>query len=857
MKTLLSLVALTLLSAGPVWAAPRVKVLKIAVSNPGADRTAEPIVVEVSALKKVAPDLVPFPIVVTHTKARTLEEDAAVLRAEEVPSQVDDTNGDGTADEVAFQIPLGANETRIVTIAYGDTATIWRLRGEYPGRTDARFATKYEGVGWESERTAWRLYFDKRNAIDLFGKRRPGLWLETFATPGYDYHAEMPIGRDIYKNGDAIGIGSIAALVDGKIVKVSDVASRSWRVLSTGPVRAMVELTYKGWQVGAAKVDLVSRFTQWAGERGFWHDVRLTGSGSGGAIRLVTGLPKKPGVAVLDNVSSAVGAPASARNGILATYGPQVLAPGAAAVDSLPDERLGLAIVLPDPESDEVGLPDTVNHLRPVRLTDGRGRFYVTAAWDREATDPLDAFGIGGTRHQSGSRVRPADGLQSEGGFSLDLSRRLESIRNPAKLAVLSTAGTAQSGPPDTLGSSKSKTRGEAIELMRLAADRTAAEWVPKIEQTVPGTAEKYVGLGFFTEGDNQSGRWKEQKGYFWTGSFWVGQLWHLYGLTKESQYRQWAELWSARLLGEEADQNHDVGFLNYYSSVLALAHTKELKYREGGLRAAARLEQHFNPTVGLASSWEVNGDDTIIDTLMNLQIWWWASEVTGTPTWRELGLKHARQSARWLVRPDGSVIQSVHYNPGDNRQEFSSHGVKVRVPNSARPGELVFTHTHQGFAADTAWARGTAWALYGFASAHKATKDPELLETAERVAAFVLDRLPEDRVTWYDLHDEGVHFRNRDTSAAALMAGGLLTLSETATDPSRRATYRKESERIVQSLIDRYLTPVGDGDATPPGVLRHGSSTRPHDGPLTYGDYYLFETLLRLENKVPFGRMP
>jgi unsaturated chondroitin disaccharide hydrolase len=105
--------------------------------------------------------------------------------------------------------------------------------------------------------------------------------------------------------------------------------------------------------------------------------------------------------------------------------------------------------------------------------------------------------------------------------------------------------------------------------------------------------------------------------------------------------------------------------------------------------------------------------------------------------------------------------------------------------------------------------------------------------------------------VTWYDFHDEGVHFRNRDTSAAALIAGGLLTLSETTTDAAARTRYLGASERIVQSLIDRYLTPVAAGDATPPGVLRHGSSTRPNDGMLTYGDYYLFETLLRLEGKL------
>jgi unsaturated chondroitin disaccharide hydrolase len=129
----------------------------------------------------------------------------------------------------------------------------------------------------------------------------------------------------------------------------------------------------------------------------------------------------------------------------------------------------------------------------------------------------------------------------------------------------------------------------------------------------------------------------------------------------------------------------------------------------------------------------------------------------------------------------------------------------------------------------------------------YEATHDKRLLVTAEKIAKYILTELPEDGVPWYDFYDEGVHYRNRDTSAAAITAGGLLKLVELTSDQQAAQAYRAQSERIMHSLIDHYLTPVSNGDTTPPGILRHGSSTRPTDSALIYGQYFLLETLLKL----------
>src|SRR5260370_8165276 len=245
------------LCAASAQGGPQIKNIKVAISNPGSHpRKAADIVISIAQIRKVAPDFTPSATIVTASDASTLEQDASLLQTEELPSQADDLDGDGKADELVFQADLAPHQTRIVTISYGNQDRIWRLRGDYEQRTAALFSRKIEGVVWESDRVAFPFYLNPRNPTDLYGKRRPTLQLGMYASPDYTYHDESPEGRDIYKVGDAIGIGSVAAVVNGKTIKVADAKERKWRIVASGPVRTVVELEYDGWNAGGTGVEL-------------------------------------------------------------------------------------------------------------------------------------------------------------------------------------------------------------------------------------------------------------------------------------------------------------------------------------------------------------------------------------------------------------------------------------------------------------------------------------------------------------------------------------------------------------------------------------------------------------------------
>jgi hypothetical protein len=297
---------------------------------------------------------------------------------------VDDLDGDGKADELAFQIDLGPRQTRTVTVQYGGPDQIYRLRKDYRERTYALFSTKYEGLGWESEDIAFRIYFDPRNAIDIYGKRRRSLQLRMYAAPEYPYHDESPEGRDIFKVGESIGIGAMAAWVDGKVVRAANVKERTWRIISLGPVRTIVELEYRRWNLGSKTITARSRISMWAGEHGFYHSLGVDPQES---ITLVTGFPVKQNVPLMKSSPAREGGATW-----MATWGEQVVAPGATATQELSGQNLGLAILTLNASVDLS--EDKANYLMRFAPQKEEVSWYALAAWDQEKAGGQDISGV-------------------------------------------------------------------------------------------------------------------------------------------------------------------------------------------------------------------------------------------------------------------------------------------------------------------------------------------------------------------------------------------------------------------------------------------------------------------------------
>lgn len=310
-----------------------------------------------------------------------------------------------------------------------------------------------------------------------------------------------------------------------------------------------------------------------------------------------------------------------------------------------------------------------------------------------------------------------------------------------------------------------------------------------------------------------------------WCEGFLSGMIWIMACRTGDTWWREQAEHY-ARLIEHRKDDHtvHDLGFLFWSSWKRWYDLSGDEAIKQTVIHAGRTLALRFHEQGRFLRSF-VAPDSCFIDIMMNVGIIFYAAQETGDADLRRIADAHCLTTRRYLVRGDGSTAHEGIFN--------------------LDTGAFVRQTTHQGWRDDSSWARGQAWALYGFGTAYAMTGDERFLDTAQRCADFYLLRTPLHGIPPNDW-EEPVPRQSVESSAAAIAARGLWQLADLTGAAVRSARYRAASLAIVQTLC----TPVflASSDADWQGILKHGSYHERKglgvNESVMWGDYFFVDML-------------
>lgn len=318
----------------------------------------------------------------------------------------------------------------------------------------------------------------------------------------------------------------------------------------------------------------------------------------------------------------------------------------------------------------------------------------------------------------------------------------------------------------------------------------------------------------------------------WWCSGFYPGALLYLYQQTHDTSLYNEAVRKLQFLQKEQHNTGtHDLGFMMYCSFGNANMMKPSQQYVDVLMNSARSLSTRYNPTVGCIKSWDhkVWKFPVIIDNMMNLELLFWATRQSGDSSFYKIAVSHANTTLKNHFRPDYSSYHMVNYDP--------------------QTGAVIFKKTVQGYADSSAWARGQAWGLYGYTVMYRETKNKTYLHQAEQIADFILNHpnYPSDGIPYWDFNAPDLPHALRDASAASIMASAWLELYK-YTDKQHARKYVAAAEKVLRTLSsDTYKAPKGENGGF---ILKHGVGHMPNksevDVPLTYGDYYFVEAMVR-----------
>jgi len=321
-----------------------------------------------------------------------------------------------------------------------------------------------------------------------------------------------------------------------------------------------------------------------------------------------------------------------------------------------------------------------------------------------------------------------------------------------------------------------------------------------------------------------------------WCSGFFPGSLCYLYQLTNDKSW-----LLQSRRFTEALDSiqyltwHHDVGFMigSSYLNIYRLSPNKA--YKKAIIQTAKSLCTRFRKKAGVIQSWNVDRGwqskrgwtcPVIIDNMMNLELLFEATRLSGDSTYWKVAVSHANKTLENQFRKDGSCYHVVDYDPNN--------------------GAVLHRQTAQGYADNSAWARGQAWAVYGYTVCYRYTHDRKYLDQAVKTLNFVMQNpnLPDDLIPYWDFDAPNIPNEPRDASSAACIASALYEMNNYLPDNG----YTSLADRIIRSLSSpEYRAPLGKNGCF---LLMHSVGSIPHnneiDVPLNYADYYFLEALTR-----------
>ncbi|NUW75758.1 glycoside hydrolase family 88 protein [Vibrio mediterranei] len=343
--------------------------------------------------------------------------------------------------------------------------------------------------------------------------------------------------------------------------------------------------------------------------------------------------------------------------------------------------------------------------------------------------------------------------------------------------------------------------------------------------------------------------QWRYHKDIFWTDSFWTGQLWLAYMVSGESKYRNLARMRYGhleRILATPIQMNHDLGFQFSLSAVADYKLTGNKESRALALRAAEALRNRFNWNGNYLVAWTAGSEGKehaeqiqgkiIIDCMENLPLLMWAYSETNIESFKTVAIAQAETTIKHIIRDDWSSYHTFDFDTTTNEP--------IRGCN------------YQGYADESCWARGQAWAIHGFAQLALMSGEKRYADISAKLLDFVMEHISDDCIPIWDYRLPEHEVPYKDSSAGSVTSAGALLLSQVLEkfgDGERAQQYHQFGLKMLGALRDECdLTNIPEAQ----GLLNQAASFVhvAHDldldylanSMLPYGDYYYYEAVLR-----------